>query len=106
MSKDSTLAPEAPSVVAARLAGPLALQRSAFQRGLGDAGTCTRALLIFDDAGNPPSLDFHVELEGGVAQVFSERVTSPTSAALIAEERGSAAATAIKAGLIRPRGAA
>ena len=54
--------------------------------------------------GNAPLLDFHVEIEG-VAQVFSERVTSPTSAALVAEVRGAAAATAIKVGLIRPRGA-
>jgi hypothetical protein len=66
----------------------------------------TRVVMIFDDAGNPPLLDFHVELEGGGAQVFSERVTSPTSAALVAEERGAAAGTAIKAGLIRRRGAA
>jgi hypothetical protein len=106
MSKDSTLAPEAPAAVAARLAWPLAVQREGFQRGLGEAGTCVRATMSFDDMGSPPSLDFHVELEGGVVQVFSEGVTSSASPALKAEERGAAARTAIKAGLIRPRGAA
>ena len=108
MSKDDlpTLAAEAPSVVAARLAWPLAVQREGFQRGLGEAGTCVRATMVFDDMGSAPALDFHVELEGGVVQVFTERVASSTSAALKAEERGAAAATAIMAGLIRPRGAA
>ena len=106
MSRDlPTLAPEAPAVVATRLAGPLAVQRVGFQRGLGDAGTCTRAVLSFDDAGSPPSLDFHVELGGGVVQVFSESVTSSASPALKAEERGAACRTAIVTGLLRPRGA-
>jgi hypothetical protein len=108
MSKEDlpTLAPEAPAAVAACLAGALAVQRAGFQRGLGESGTCVRATMVFDDMGTAPSLDFHVELEGGVTHVFGERVASSASAALKAEERGAAAATAIKAGLIRPRGAA
>jgi hypothetical protein len=108
MSKDllPTLAPEAPAAVVARLAGALAVQRAGFQRGLGEAGTCVRATMVFDDMGSAPALNFHVELEGGVVQVFGEHVTSSTSSALKAEERGAAAATAIKTGLIRPRGAA
>ena len=63
-------------------------------------------MLIFDDAGTPPSLDFHVELAGGVVHMFSERVTSSDSAAFKADERGAACATAIRAGLIKPRGTA
>jgi len=107
MSKDlPTLAPEAPSVVAARLAVPLAVQRAGFQRGLGEVGTCVRATMVFDDVGSAPALDFHVELEGGVVQVFSERVTSSASPALKAEERGAACRTAIVTGLIKSRGAA
>ena len=107
MSKDlPTLAPDAPAAVAARLAGALAVQRAGFQRGLGEVGTCVRATMVFDDMGSAPSLDFHVQLEGGVVQVFSERVASSASPALKAEERGAACRTAIVTGLIKSRGAA
>ena len=90
-------------VFARCLAPALVKMREAFQRGLGDAGVCSQASLTFDDAESPPSLNFHVEI-AGEQRVFSERVISRAGELRGAsEERGAACATAIKAGLIRPR---
>jgi hypothetical protein len=99
--KDLTFIPRAPAICAASFARPLQVQRAAFQRGLGRAGVCLRTAIVFDDAGNLPALDHYVVLQCGAFQVFSERIASNESAALKAEERGAAAATAIRMGLIR-----
>ena len=99
--KDLLFIPRAPAICAASFARPLQVQREAFQKGLGDAGVCFRTAMIFDDAGSLPALDHYVALPGGAFQVFSERIASNESAALRAEERGAAAATAIRMGLIR-----
>jgi hypothetical protein len=100
--KDYTFIPDAPAIVARSFATPLSVQKTSFQRGLGDAGKCLHATITFDDLGTLPVLAFHVELEGGAVRVFGEHVATNESAAFRAEERGAACRTAIKAGLIRP----
>jgi hypothetical protein len=90
--------------IARILAKPVDALRQAFQRGLGDAATCVRARLAFDDAQGPPVLVVYVRLPGESATLaFADEVTSIDRQAHMqaAEERGAALRTAIVSGLVR-----
>jgi hypothetical protein len=103
MSDTQHLSPEPLGALEAgkRIRPCLAAARTAFQRGLGDAGTCTAALLIFDDGADLPTLAFQFVTADGGSHLVSERTGSPDCGlAEHIEERGAAAATAFRAGLM------
>jgi hypothetical protein len=75
--------------------------REAFQRGLGEAATCTAAVLAFDDGHDLPALNFLFVTADGVSAWAGERATSADYKLPSAiQERGASAATSIRAGLI------
>jgi hypothetical protein len=101
LSQEASPQPIAALAAGRRLRPPLIGAREAFQKGLGEVATCTVATLCFDDGHDLPSLNFLIVTAGGANVWVGERVTSTDCKLTNAlEERGAAAATSIRAGLL------
>ena len=85
---------------AAKLRPILVAAREAFQRGLGDAGSCVSACLVFDDIGRVPHLAFQVRSADGAFLTTSELMATLREQSMAhIEERGAACATSIRCSL-------